>query len=252
MFVTIDQVRFNTQSFGAGARNFVAHGGWTGSWELWRQPFELLSRSWRCVSFDHRGCGETSAPAGSITADRLVDDLFEVLDALGVERCVLAGESMGSLIVLLAAERRPERFDGLVLVSAPPSIDARTTGALVAGSRTDYPRTVAAFVRQCLPESDSEHLARWGRHLLGRAEPEAAARLLECLHGVQPKFESIQLPVLVIHGEQDAIVPLAAAQHVAASLPNARLVVLPGVGHVPTVTTPERVAELVEDWAATL
>ncbi|MDB5944318.1 MAG: hypothetical protein JWQ13_3884 [Ramlibacter sp.] len=44
---------------GAGPRTFVAHGGWVGSGELWLLPFEQLSRSWRCVTYDHRGTGAT-------------------------------------------------------------------------------------------------------------------------------------------------------------------------------------------------
>ena len=77
----------------------------------------------------------------------LVDDLFRVLDALKVERCVLAGESAGGLTVLQAARRTPERFNGLVLVGA------RYQGALseggkrlVAGCKVDFPTTMQAFV----------------------------------------------------------------------------------------------------------
>ncbi len=94
MFTRIGDVDFNTVSFGAGPRTIMALGGWTGSWELWQQPFELLSSCWRCVSYDRRGSGETVAPVGSITRDALIVDTFAVLDSLGVGRCVLAGESM--------------------------------------------------------------------------------------------------------------------------------------------------------------
>ncbi|MCB9689476.1 MAG: alpha/beta fold hydrolase [Alphaproteobacteria bacterium] len=246
MFLPIDGLLVNAVSLGSGPRTLVAHGGWTGSWELWRPPFEQLSRTWRCVAYDHRGCGETPAPADSITADRLVDDLMAVLDAMDVERCVLAGESMGGVVAALAAERHPDRFEGLVLVSTPPFVDEASTAALVVGSRADHPRTVDAFVRRCLPEPDSEHLVRWGRHLLGRADPEAAARLLECLHGVRPRLDRLALPTLVIHGELDAIVPVAAATFVATAIPGARLEVLPRIGHVPTITAPDTVARLIE------
>jgi len=250
VFIRIDDAVFNTVSFGEGTATIVAHGGWTGPWELWQQPFELLSRSHRCVAFDHRGAGATVADPASIDADRLVEDLIALLDHLHIEQCILAAESMGTLIALLAAQRHPERFSGLVLVSAMPAITPEATHHLVTGSRRDYPATVAAFVDACLPEPDTTHLARWGRSLLLQAEPEAAARLLEGCYGVVPDLTAIGVPCLTIHGEDDAIVPVSVAREVTAALADAELHVIEKAGHVPTVTFPEAVAELIDRWIA--
>jgi pimeloyl-ACP methyl ester carboxylesterase len=94
MFLKSEDADILVSEFGAGPRTLVAHGGWVGSGELWHPPFRDLSRDWRCITYDHRGTGATRARAPAITFDLLVDDLFRVLDALSVERCVLAGESM--------------------------------------------------------------------------------------------------------------------------------------------------------------
>lgn len=61
-----------------------------------------LSKTWRAIAYDHRGTGATIAAAGSITFKALVGDLFAIIDALGVESCVLAAESAGA-----ADSRRP-------------------------------------------------------------------------------------------------------------------------------------------------
>ena len=98
MFTRINGHLLSTVAFGSGPRTLVAHGGWVGSWELWQQPFELLSDEWRCISYDHRGTGESPVSPEQITPEALVDDLFAVLDAYGVRRCVLAGESLGTLV----------------------------------------------------------------------------------------------------------------------------------------------------------
>ena len=133
---------FVTQSGLAAAGDSLAAEGW----QLWQQPFELLSATWRCISYDHRGSGETVAPIESITAETLVADLFAVLDSLGVGRCVLAGESMGGLVAMAAARAEPERFEGLVLVSSPVP-GQRGAERLIAGSRIDYAATATAFAR---------------------------------------------------------------------------------------------------------
>lgn len=250
MFADIDGVRFNTVSFGAGPRTLVGHGGWAGSWELWQQPFELMSPSWRCVSYDHRGSGESRAEPETITAQRLVDDLFALLDHLEVDRCILAGESMGGFIAMLAVERDPSRFDGLVLVDSATGFT--DPSPLAVGARRDYPETVRQFMIRCVPEPDSQHVRQWGEDILLRATPEAAARLFEGCYGVTVDPTSIAIPTLVLHGELDTAVPLATSERLASQIRGAELRVIRGAGHVPTMTRPREVVAAITDWAATL
>lgn len=252
MFVSAGGYLLNTVQFGAGPETFVAHGGWVGSWELWQQPFELMQSRWRCIGYDHRGSGASTAPPSAITPTGLVDDLFTVLDALGVEHCVLAGESLGALTCALAVERDPSRFRGLVLVDGSPSANRERMAPLIDGSRSDFPGTVSWFVDACVPEPDSEHIRRWGRQILLRADPEAAARILEthAEEGIAPDFSAIKVPTLVIHGEEDAIIPLAAAEAIGGAMADASVVRLPGAGHVPTLSRPAAVVSAIDEWWA--
>jgi pimeloyl-ACP methyl ester carboxylesterase len=249
MFIESDGVLLNAVAWGsANSPAFVAHGGWVGSWELWQEPFQLMQSRWRCVSYDHRGSGATTATAEQISPRALVDDLIRVLDHLQIHRCVLAGESAGALPCMTVAIEHPDRVAGLVLVDGTPA--AGGGRALIDGSRSDFEATVQWFVDACVPEADSEHLRRWGRQILLRADNEAAARLLES-HSeerIAPAAENIAAPTLIIHGEQDAVVPPAAAEELAARIPNATLVVLPDTGHVPTLTRPEDVVDAIETW----
>ncbi len=247
MFQELNGALLQTVAFGSGARTLVAHGGWTGGWELWQQPFELLSSTWRCVGFDHRGAGESPVSPDDITMESMLDDLWAVLDSYEIDRCILAAESMGSLVAMAAAIERPDRFDGLVLVAAPSQITAQSAGALVAGSRADYPATVAAFVSACLPEPDTDHLARLGRHIMLKAEPESAARLFEAFYDVQLDPARITVPAILIHGTKDRVVPASQAQELAAAIPDATLHLLDGIGHTPTLTAAPAVARIIEE-----
>jgi pimeloyl-ACP methyl ester carboxylesterase len=240
--------------FGSGQLPFVAHGGWVGSWELWQEPFQLMQERWRCIGYDHRGSGASTFPPEAVAPDGLVEDLFTVLDYYGVDSCILAGESLGALTCLQAVIREPTRFRGLVLVDGAPAASRERTARLVNGSRVDYRRTVAEFVDACVPEPDSEHIRRWGRQILLRAEPEAAARIFESHYEreVAVDLSRVAVPTLVIHGEDDVIVPVAIAQAVAKAIPTSQLVVLPNTGHVPTLTRPREVVEAIDSWAATI
>ena len=222
--------------------------GWEAG-ELWLQPFEILSRRWRCITYDHRGTGATRHRGGPITSDLLVNDLFCVLDELKVSRCVLAGESAGAMTVLQAALRAPERFSGIVLVD-PRYQGGRSEGAarLLAGCRQDFPATMRAFVDACTPEADCAAEREWAMQIVMRSNAEHAVQLMECVEHLQleAQLKSITVPTLLIHGTRDVITPLSNSQTIAAAVPGAQLVTIDGAGHVPTITRPAAVAEAIE------
>ena len=96
MFLDIDSNRVFTLSFGSAARTFLAHSGWIGNFEDWIATLAPLSESWRTVVYDHRGAGETVVPPERITPELLIDDVFRVMDASKIDRCVLGGFSRGT------------------------------------------------------------------------------------------------------------------------------------------------------------
>ena len=254
-FVEVEGASLWTVGFGPpGAPAIVCVGGWTGSSELWLGPIGHLSAGFRCVTYDHRGTGVTIAEPASITHRRLVDDVFEVMDAHGLDSAVLAAESAGAGVVLAAAVQRPERIAGLVLVDAsipdsPPGDDNGFVRAL----RADYDATIAAFVDACVPPPNPEAIRAWGRQILARSSAEHAVALLRAdvpEPPVDPRV--VAAPVLLIHCAGDAIASVATARALAATLPRATLHELDGAEHVPTITRPGEIARLIEDWLADL
>ncbi len=246
MFITVGDAKIYTAAFGSAASPvIVGIGGWIGSCELWAEPFAILSQNWRVVTYDHRGAGVTVAPVESITFNRLVDDVFAVLDAYHVENCVLAAESAGALTALGAALKDPNRITGLVIVDGmyfretPPEKDL-----FLQGLRKAYPATLDRFVEACVPEPDSDHIKRWGRQIIDRASQAAAIALYLSAGEIDLRNElsRISQPTLILHGESDGIVPVEEARRLAEILPNTRLSVLAGAGHVPTMTRPVEVA----------
>lgn len=236
--------------FGGGSRTFVAHGGWVGSGELWFPVFDRLSAQWRTVTYDHRGTGAT-VTRGSITFEALVQDLFRVLDALAIDQCILAGESSGALVVLEAALRQPGRFTGLVLVDGR-SESSNTAGAarFIEGCKTDFVKTMDAFVRACVVEPGSEAELEWARKIVLRSDGPAAVQLMESMWSarVADRLEQIVQPTLLVHGRKDLITPVSASEEMARRIPNAKLVVLEDAGHVPVMTRPSEVSAAILEF----
>lgn len=252
MFLDMNGRQIFSLSFGAGSRTFLAHGGWVGNSELWLQPFEVLSRSWRTVTYDHRGTGITPSVPDDITREGLVDDLFAVMDRLEIDRCVLAGESSGVLIALLAYFRHPERFEGLVLVDGGPGEPATDddTGAWLAPVYLDWPAYFHGFIEECIPEAGTDHIRRWGRRIGARSDAALAARLATVLDGVdlRDRLSDVHVPTLVINGTDDRIAGVAGSEALAAGIPDSKLVMIEGAGHVPTMTFPTLVAETINSF----
>ena len=247
MFVHRPDARLLSLSFGQGPLTLLALGGWVGSGEVWHELFGHLPH-WRCVSYDHRGSG-ASTHSGPISIDTMVDDLFAVADAQQVGRCIVAAESAGAGVVLEAALRQPQRFAGLVLVGAswtPPAPGSQDS--FIAALRADHDAALRSFAQACLPEVGSADLQRWGLHILRRAPLEHAIELLQCRSALQlqDRLAELRMPALVVHGTADAISPPAEAKALAASLADAELHLLEGLGHVPIFTAPATVARLID------
>ena len=249
MFVTVDASQFFVVSFGGGPRTLVGVGGWTGSWEVWADVFGILSRSWRTVGIDHRGTGATLAETNGVTFPQMADDLLAVLDQLGIDQCVLAAESSGAATALTAVAQQPERFQGLVLSGGlyfQPPTDGEPP--FLQALQADYETAVSQFVTNCLPETDSSAMHEWARKILLRASQPAAIDLFKATSGLdlRPLLPQIPLPTLLLHGDDDRILPLASSQWLAGQLPQSKLHVLPGAGHAPMMTFPQEVAAAIE------
>jgi len=249
MFVERPDARLFSLSFGQGPFTLFTLGGWSAGGELWYEVFGRLPQ-WRCVSLDHRGTGVTTHEPGSISIDAMVDDLFAVMDAQGIDGpCVLGAESSGATIALEAALRAPHRFAGLVLVDASwVRLPGAAYDGLIAGLRADFEGALQAFVAACLTSRDGPDAHRWGMQILRRSTPQAAIDLLRCRLAatVDTRVGDIRIPALLIHGDEDRITPFADSRRLAREMPQAELHVLEGQGHVPIVTVPAKVAALIE------
>jgi len=253
VFLDINNRKVFSLSFGGGPRTLLAHGGWVGDSELWLQPFKILSQSWRTVTYDHRGTGLTTSVPDDITWQGLVDDLFAVMDALEIETCVLAGESSGVLVALGAYFAHPDRFDGLVLVDGYPGSSAgRSNDERLTAMRLDWPRYWSDFVDNCVTEPDVDHIRRWARRIGARSDSENGARLSTLSGGIsfQDRLAEVAVPTLVIHGSDDKIVPLDGGRALAAGIPDSKLVIIEGSGHVPTMTFPVQIADVINAFFA--
>lgn len=251
MFHEVEGRQVHSLSFGSGPATLVGVAGSFANWEIWAPVFEILSREWRVVGFDHDGVGETKVPANTISHDRHVETLFSVLDAQEVDRCVVAGDSANAAVAIDAVLRAPERFDGLVIVNGHAwGFDRPEVRRFIGALRANFERTVDSFVDLVFPEPDSDHLEHWLRDIILRTGAESSASILEANLDVdlRPHLAEIRVPTLVIHGALDAVSASALedAIELARLVPGAKLELIEDAGHLPLLSRPSRVADILD------
>ena len=122
MKVASNGIRIHVEEQGGGDLALVFLHYWGGSSRTWKHVTAALAASYWTVATDHRGWGESDAPAAGYALADMADDAAGVIHALDLRRYVLVGHSMGGKVAQLLASRRPKGLVGLVLVaSAPPS-----------------------------------------------------------------------------------------------------------------------------------
>jgi pimeloyl-ACP methyl ester carboxylesterase len=237
--------------------------GMSGTHLSWGDAFvDGLARDFTVTVYDHRGVGRSArAEAGYAIAD-LADDAAGLLDALGLEDAHVLGISMGGMVAQELALRHPERVRTLALGCtysggegaslAPPSTVQRLQGALTSGDREQALRAGWELnVSERFAADDAAYAAHRDRALaLPVPVPVIFAQMQAITgHDTSGRLTAIGAPTLVVHGTEDAMLPVANGRLIASRVPDARLEILEGVGHMFWIEQPERSAELVRDHA---
>jgi 3-oxoadipate enol-lactonase len=214
--------------------------------DMWDLQLSALLGGFRVIAPDLRGFGE-SQPPSSWTMETAADDLKALLDHLGVESCAMVGVSIGGYIELAFWSRYPDRVRQLVISNSRARADNETEksarnemiAAIQQGGAAILPDRMLARLLQPKPTADA---VRRVRLMIERADAAAAIDALTAMRD-RPDFSSllprIDCPVLVIAGENDAIIKPEESRRVADAIPSARFVEIPDSGHLSNLENPD-------------
>ncbi|MEL6977325.1 MAG: alpha/beta fold hydrolase [Pseudomonadota bacterium] len=226
----------------------------------WRETIGPLSARHRVIALDLLGFGRSDKPDTAYRGQVFVDQIFDLLDALGIERATLIGNSMGGWIALLAAEQQPTRVDGLVLV-APAFVQGLPSGLtaerLAAGAAPQTEAEMRGYLARVYadPPRDRETVRRLlAEHRERNADGAiaAVARSLEAGEDLltSQRLAALETRALIVHGDADGVVPVSASQSLAEMMPNARVSTIANAGHWPQIEAASRFLELVDAFRA--
>lgn len=244
--------------------------GMSGTLLSWGEPFlEQLRERFEVIVYDHRGVGESSrieAPTGRedpMTIAQLAEDAAGLLDALQVDSAHILGISMGGMVAQELALAHPERVRTLALGCtycggegsslASPAVGQRLFEAMSSGDREQVIRTTWEICISPRYVDDPELYA--ASHAIALQRPVARAVILAQMqaiaaHDTSTRLSELEPPTLIVHGTADELIPVQNAHVIAGHMPDARLEIFEGVGHLFFWEEPLRSAALVCDHAA--
>jgi len=246
------------ESNGSGPDLVLLH-GWGMNSAVWDEVASGLAQHFRlhCVDLPGHGASPACAPC---TLDALADRLAAALP----RRVSICGWSFGGQVALNWALRKPDQIERLVLLAATPrfvrgaawdcGVDSAVLDDFARGLVHDYRATLQRFlVLQAQGDARSRVvLRRLREHVLARGEPDVAALAagLRLLRETDLRDRLIQImqPALILHGECDTLVPLAAGAYLQRGLPHAVLDVFAGTAHALLIAQPQRTARRIMEF----
>lgn len=221
---------------------------------IWDDVVPLLSGTFDLVLPDLRGFGASAASDRPATMADFAADIADLLDRLRIPQAALAGHSMGGYVALAFARAYPTRVRGLglvasqVLADTPEGRDGRyKTAASVAEKGVGI--VAEAMTSKLSADARVQTIVRG---LVGKQTP---AGVIGALKAMAERADStdllsmMQFPVVLIHGEADALIPIERARAVEAALLQSRMFALKGVGHMPMMESPQETAEALKHLA---
>ena len=241
----------------------------------WHGVMAELGETCHVIAADLLGHGESAKPRGDYSLGAHACGLRDLLAALGHDRVSLVGHSLGGGIAMQFAYQFPERVERLALIDSGglgPEVSAWLRAASLPGSELVLPVITSSYVRRTgaalgralakarvtVPPSLAEVMVSFA----SLSDPATRSAFIHTARSVldvagqrvdarDRLYLAADLPLLVVWGGRDAIIPLAHGTSLAAKVPSARLEVFARSGHFPHLSEPARLARVVADFVAT-
>ena len=273
-FIEVMGQKIHVKKMGQGEPVFLLLHGFASSLYSWQMVMEPLSRLGTVIAYDRTGFGLSERPftwkgQNPYSSATQVDLAMELLDFFRIQKAILVGNSAGGTVAMQIALKYPERVSGLVLVDAavyhaggPP----RWMQPILASPQIR--RLGPLFTRQILAHGPDLLKLAW--HDPALIPPEILElyqkpfkvenwdkalwefTLASCPVGLSKRLNDLTLPILVVTGDHDRIVPAKDSLRLAGELPNANLEMIPNAGHVPHEEKPEQFMEAVTNYLSKL
>lgn len=234
------------------------------SWQ-WQKMVPFLAEHFQVITFDNRGVGQSDKPAGPYTAQMLAADTVGLLDALNIDKAIIAGHSMGGFVAQAIALDYPQRVEKLILCSTnfggPNHVPVTPEAMRVLADVTSDPLTrfkngLAVSTAPGWADKNPEMIEEWIRWRVAnpvepvhyQAQLAIGLGLMSEAAAFENKLKNISVPTLILFGAHDKVVPTANADLLAKQVSGSQTRILPDAGHFFPLEVPEEASHVIIDF----
>ena len=249
----VNGIRLTYERRGTGTPMVLLH-GFPLDHQIWEDVVPLLADSFELIIPDLRGFGGSSTVDSFYAMEDFAADIAALLDQLEIQKAAIVGHSMGGYVALAFARLYPERVTGLGLISSQVLADApdRKEGRYKSAAEVadkGIGSVVAAMTTKFTSDARLQDVAK---QVMEQQQPAAYIGALKAMAervDSSPLLSSLDFPVVLVHGDADALIPIDRAREVKAAVQGAHLVEISGAGHMPMMEAPQKTAEALEHLA---
>lgn len=267
--VLVDGQRLAYLDEGEGPPMILIHGFGGSMWQ-WEYQSTALAGNFRVLTLDLLGSGFSDKPDLEYRPEEVLHYFRGFMDALGIDRATLIGNSMGAGVALAMALTHPERVDRLVLISGlPPNVKDKLASPLIKRAvESSAPTWLVRLASWFAGSSATERILKeivYDHRQLTPAVLERSSRNRRASNFIgpvlamgrtvplwekdyAPRLSTIRAPTLMLWGEEDKVFPIAVGRELAATLPQAQFVAVPRAGHIPQWERPAEVNRAILDF----
>jgi len=231
--------------------------GFTQDSRVWKPQLDSLSNEFTLIAWDAPGAGRSADPPGTFTINDWADSLAGLLDSIGVKQAHILGLSWGGILAQVFYKHYPRYVFSLILADTYAgwrgSLPEPVTEERLAGCLRDASLPPGEFVPKYLPGMFSDSVTKKVREYLANIMSDfhpAGFRLMAMSSAIDTFsiLPSIEVPVLLIWGEQDKRSPISIADQLHTAIPGSKLEIISGAGHISSLEKPVEFNKNVSDF----
>lgn len=263
--LSINGVTLHYRTTGAGPETILFSHGYLMNHTMFDGQINSLQQQFRCVTFDHRGHGQSEVTESGYELDNLVTDAIALIEQLAIGPVHFVGMSTGGFVGLRIALRRPDLLNSLVLMDTSAAAEneqalkqynllmwvVHRIGWWAVGGRVMQVLFHDSFLKDATRRAE---VKKW-RNIIQGHDKQGVLRFgkgIFARDSVVDRLGEITLPTAVVIGTQDVATPMSYAQQMVDRIPNATLYTIPDAGHSAAVEKPHEVAAALQDFYESL